>query len=52
MKKFSKSRGKVGEQGTKSSALKRNQSKQEPVEPGNAPHIGIGHREVICQKWL
>ena len=25
---------------------------QEPVEPGNAPRIGIGHREVICQKML
>jgi len=23
--------------------------KQEPVEPGNAPRIGIGHREVVCQ---
>jgi len=26
--------------------------KQEPVKPGNAPRIGIGHREIICQKWL
>ena len=26
--------------------------KQEPVEPGNAPQIGIGHGEVICQKWF
>ena len=21
-------------------------------EPGNAPRIGIGHREVVCQKQL
>ena len=21
-------------------------------EPGNAPRIGIGHREVVCQKYL
>ena len=21
-------------------------------EPGNAPRIGIGHREVVCQKKL
>jgi len=23
--------------------------KHEPVEPGNAPRISIGHREVVCQ---
>ena len=22
------------------------------MEPGNAPRIGIGHREVVCQKYL
>jgi len=24
--------------------------KQEQVQPGNGPRIGIGHREVVCQK--
>jgi len=28
------------------------QYKQEPVKPGNDPWIGVGHREVVCQKYM
>ena len=28
-------------------ATEKNKSRS---EPGNAPRIGIGHREVVCQK--
>jgi len=29
--------------------IKYNENKSRS-EPGNAPRIGIGHREVVCQK--
>jgi len=30
--------------------VKQNILRQEPVWQGNAPQIGIRHREVVCQK--